>query len=246
MKQTTRMLVPFVLFMSFVLQVKAQQFRAQVGEESAAAVDAMLASAFPGTTPVWTATLSVRATDGTVTRLALTNVAKISGASQPEFVAGIQDFYGSDKNLSQLQKGQAISGVRQKLVAVARQANGAFQVVSSTVLEASHALTIINRLSSDPLGAAGLIITYQTIDLYQGQLVKISWTAALDANLNPVRKRPFGVETKTIGTDAEAKVIYIAPSATGVEASNYQSGTKTDIPCSAICEPTVQQLAAIN
>jgi hypothetical protein len=145
-----------------------------------------------------------------------------------------------------LKKGDAASTVRQRLVAVAMQANGTFQVVSSTVLEVSHALTIINRLSSDPLGAAGVVITYQTIDLYQGQLVKISWTAALDANLNPVRKRPLGVEIKTIGTDAEAKIIYIAPTATGVEATNYQSGTKTDIPCSAICEPTMQQLAAIN
>ena len=48
------------------------------------------------------------------------------------------------------------------------------------------------------------------------------------------------------GSAVRQRVIYISPSATGIIATNYQIGKKTDIPCSAICEPTVQQLATIH
>ena len=247
MKQLRKNLatIAFLFLLLSFLPAGAQQLRTEIGEEKASAVDAMVQSAFPGFTPVWDINLSIRAADGTSTHLAITNVIKLPGTSQPEFVAGFQEYDGSGRDLDRLRKGEAISGVPQKLAAVTRNGNGAFQVVSTIVLEPNHALTIINRLSSDPLGSSRVLLSYKTIDLYQNQVVEVSWYSLMDANLHVIQIRPSGVEIKSTDSTAPLRVLYIKPSATGIVVTGPGEKT-TNIVCSAICEPTIQQLASIN
>jgi len=247
MKQLPKNLaqIAFLFLLLSFLATGGQQLRTEIGEEKASAVDAMVQSAFPGFTPVWDINLSIRAADGTTTHLAITNIVKLPGTSQPEFVAGFQEYDGSGRDLGRLRKGEAISGVPQKLAAVTRIGNGTFQVVSSIVLEPNHALTIINLLSSDPLGSSYVTISYKTIDLYQSQVIETGWYSLLDANLNVIRKTPSGVEIKGIGSDA-SRVLYIMLSATGVVVTDPSGKATNNIACSAICEPTIQQLTSIN
>jgi hypothetical protein len=246
MKALQRALVVGLLGILYFLPAAAQNLRTELGEEKALAVEAMLKAVYPDATPVWGYDLFVQAADKTRTKLALTNVIKVVGLPQPEFVAGIQAYDRSSQDLVQLRKGEAISGARLNLVAVAKDAAGAFQLVSSMALEPSHALTTINQLNSDPTGSPRVLISYKTIDVYDAQVVEISWRGVLDASLDFLQKRPSGVEIESNGSNLPSRVLYITPSATGVLVTNYQTQTQTNISCPKICEPTVQQLAAIN
>src|SRR5581483_4148260 len=246
MKLLQRVLALGLLGICYFLPATAQNLRTELGEEKASAVEAMLKAVYPDATPVWGYDLFVQAADGTRTKLALTNILKVAGLPQTEFVAGIQEYDRSSQDLVQLRKGEAISGIRLTLVAVAEDPAGNFHLVSSVALEQSHGLMIMNQLNSDPTGSARVLISYKTIDVYGAQVVEISWRAILDANLNVLQKSPSGVEIESPGSDLPSRVLYITPSETGVVVTNYQTQTKTNITCPKICEPSIQQLVAIN
>jgi hypothetical protein len=132
------------------------------------------------------------------------------------------------------------------LIAVAEDPAGAFHLISSIVLEPAHGLTTIGQLNSDPTGSPRVLIGYKTTDVYDAQVVEINWRSVLDANLNTLQKNPSGVEIENEDSSVPPRSLYITPSQTGVVVTNYQTQTQTKISCPKICEPTVQQLAAIN
>jgi len=246
MKLSQRALVLGLLGILCCLSATAQKLRTELGEEKASAVEVMLRAVYPGATTVWDYDLFVQAADGTRTKLALTNIINVTGLPQTEFVAGIQEYNRTSQDLVQLRKGEAISGAPLNLVAVAKDAAGAFHLVSSVVLEPAHALTIINQLNSDPTGSPRVLLGYKAVDVSDGQVVEISWHAVLDASLNFLQKGPSGVEIDNKGSNLPPRLLYVTPSATGVLVTNHQTQTQTNISCPKICEPTVQQLAAIN
>ena len=246
MKLLQRALVLGLFGIFYFLPATAQNLRTELGEEKASAVEVMLKAVYPDATPVWGFDLFVQAADGTKTKLALTNIIKVAGLPQTEFVAGIQEYDRSGQDLTRLRKGEPGSGTRLNLVAVAKNAAGTFQLVSSVVLESAHPLAVINQLNSDPTGSARVLISYKTIDVYDAQVVETSWRAVLDAGLNFLQKNPSGVEIESKGSNLPSRMLYITPSATGVLVTNHQTQTQINISCPKICEPTVQQLAAIN
>lgn len=220
------------------------QRRAQVGEPRVAAVEAMLTAAFPGATPVWDTNLYVQTSDGVRTRIALSSIVEMQSGSTTEFIAGLQDYDAADRDLSNLRKGKlpADDKSRETVVAVIRNSSGTFQPVASLVLEPGHLFRIITRLVN-PFNSSTVVMQYRTTDLFQGQMVEISWDVLLDNNLQVLRKLPSGIEVSAVGQpNGNSRVLYVEKTPNGIAIVDHQAQHTTQLPCAEICEPTIQQL----
>jgi hypothetical protein len=220
------------------------QMRDALGDEKSIAVEAMLKQVFPGTTPVWGNYLSVQDGAQKQTRIAVTDVAKISSGPSSTFIAGFQEFDAGDKNIELLHKGipPTDAGSHAVLAAVVKNSSGAFGPVTSSVLEPGHAFSSVTNLYSRPANAPGVIVIYETIDLLQEQSVTIDWNAVFDSNLKLIQQSPVGVAVKDAGKKDAVRLLQIRRTATGIVIEDYQAARNIPMSCPAICAPTIQQL----
>jgi len=220
------------------------QMRDALGDEKSAAVEVMLKQTFPGKTPVWGSYLSAQDTPEKQTRIALTDVAKISSGSGYIFIAGLQEFEAGDKNIELLHKGAppTDAGSHAVLAAVAKDGSGTFGPVTSSVLEPGHAFSSITNLYSRPANTPGVTVIYETIDLLQEQSVTIDWNAVFDSNLKLIKQTPVGVAVKDTGSKDPVRLLQIKRTAAGIVIEDYQAQKNIPMSCPLICAPTIQQL----
>ena len=228
----------------FLIGFSPPQMRDSLGDEKATAVEVVLKSVFPGTAPVWGAYLSVRDGTGTLTRIALTDLARIPVGAGSEFVFGLQEFEAADKNLELLNEGKPPieRGSHAVLTTVVRSTAGIFGPVNSSVLEPNHAFSTITVLHVDSVGAPNVVMIYGTTDLEQNESVEITWYALVDASLTMVKKFPMGVVVKEAGQSAPSRLLQISRTPTGIVIQDHAAQKRNELSCSTICEPTIQQL----
>jgi hypothetical protein len=226
----------------------AQQSRSRLGEQKSQAVDAMLGYLFPGSTPFWDVYIYIQGSDGTRTRLAITNVAQISNGSSLEFVTALQDFKAGDQGISLLEHGKLPpdNGSHANLLTVSKDTSGVFSLIATVTLETSHIFSTVTDLNASSGNLKGIVISYETIDLAGDKAVETTWYAALSDDLQFIQKYPVGVTIKGTGQSGELRVLQISRTPTEIIIRNPESGNQTSVACSKICEPTVQQFLALQ
>jgi hypothetical protein len=247
MTRIPRMSVSVLVFAIVLLgALAAQQMKARLGEEEAAAVDAMLKFLYPNLTTYWDTDVFVQDPSGNRARIALTYLAKLSDAPL-EFAAGVQESDANANDVNQIRRGKAVSvDHRPRLIAVARDQSGVFRLVASSVLEPSHMYAGLSSLNNDPANSSIAVVSYKTVDLHQDKVVEVSWDAAMDTNLKLLRKRPTGVEIRAKASKSWERVLFVYRTPTGIQIMDPATNSKTELPCAQICEPSLQDLTGSN